>query len=262
MAWLEQQRAGRDQEADRVLDGVDVVDEALGGDEVEHRAVVVERRPRRERDPRRPQDHARRAGDPERLEDVHARVALVEVASTVSLSDSTAETMKAQPSATSSGSSPRLARRCSILAVASKVSCGNSAWSARATAIAWPGPLRKSGSPNVMCGAPAATSCRTSARTTSSGTTKNLPPYTGGMGQCRQSACSPGSLRRSPPAPAGRPVPASRISRATAALRRGTGNASRARCGAARRGRLIAAEPLGQLDEGAPAPRPLPSRRR
>src|SRR5438445_278253 len=54
----EQERARRHQEPDRVLDGIDVVDEPLVGDEVEYLPVVVERRPGRERHPGRAERHA------------------------------------------------------------------------------------------------------------------------------------------------------------------------------------------------------------
>ena len=52
---------------------------------------------------------------------------------------------------------------------------GHSACSASTIAIAWPGPLKKSGSPNVMCCAPAATWRRMSSSTTSCCTTRNTP---------------------------------------------------------------------------------------
>ena len=57
------------------------------------------------------------------------------------------------------------------------------------------GPLRKSGSANVTCFAPIATSWATSLTTTSSGTTRKRPSYTG---RATDSACKPASSRGSP----------------------------------------------------------------
>src|SRR5438132_1685318 len=101
---------------------------------------------------------------------------LARFASTVSESDSAAVTMNAQPRSASSRRRARWFSRCSTFAVKSNVTEGSSACSARATATAWPGPFRKSGSPNVMCDAPASTCWRMSASTTSRGTTKKRPP--------------------------------------------------------------------------------------
>ena len=75
--------------------------------------------------------------------------------------------------------------------VASNVSRGCSARIAATMRRAWVGPLKKSGSPNEMCSAPAATCCRTSARTTSRGTIRKRPSYTGTMGQWRQRCLQP-----------------------------------------------------------------------
>src|SRR5207244_1103771 len=94
--------------------------------------------------------------------------------------------MNAQPRSASSRRRARWFSRCSTFAVKSNVTEGSSACSARATATAWPGPFRKSGSPNVMCGAPASTCWRMSASTTSRGTAKKRPPETGGIGQGRR----------------------------------------------------------------------------
>ena len=84
------------------------------------------------------------------------------------------------------------------------------------------GPFRKSGSVNVMCRAPAATCRRMSSSTTSGGTTKNRPPYTGGMGQCRHSCRQP---RLVSTAPATRRSP----SRSNAAYRASAGRPDAAR---------------------------------
>ncbi len=97
---------------------------------------------------------------------------LCSLSRTVSLSDSTADTTNAQPRARSSGNRPRYFRMCSILIVASKVTSGNSSCSARTIRSECVGPLRKSGSPNVMCRAPARTCWRTSARTVSRATAR------------------------------------------------------------------------------------------
>ena len=56
---------------------------------------------------------------------------------------------------------------------------------------AWPGPLKKSGSPNVMCSAPAATCRRMSSSTTSGCTTRKTPRYTGTTGQWRHRCLQP-----------------------------------------------------------------------
>jgi len=58
-----------------------------------------------------------------------------------------------------------------------------SRWRARTIPSAWLGPLKKSGSPKVMCWAPAATWRRMSSSTTSCCTTRKAPLYTGTMGQ-------------------------------------------------------------------------------
>ena len=53
------------------------------------------------------------------------------------------------------------------------------------------GPLKKSGSPNEMCCAPAATCARTSSSTTSTGIARNAPRYTGTIGQWRHRCLQP-----------------------------------------------------------------------
>ena len=53
------------------------------------------------------------------------------------------------------------------------------------------GAFRKSGSPNVRCCAPAATSCATSFNTDASSATRTRPSYTTGTGQCRQRCAQP-----------------------------------------------------------------------
>ena len=96
--------------------------------------------------------------------------------STSSLSDSTAETTKAQPSAASSGK--MLAPLQNMLDLDRRVE-GH----VRELRVQRPresserfGPFRKSGSPKVMWRAPAATCARISASTISRGTTKKRPP--------------------------------------------------------------------------------------
>jgi hypothetical protein len=103
-------------------------------------------------------------------------VPVLEIRQHVSLRDSTAETMNTQPSAASSGKITRRSRMCSTLAVQSKLSAGNSSCMTRTIASEWPGPFRRSGSPNVMWRAPERTRRRMSARTIPRGTTKNRPP--------------------------------------------------------------------------------------
>ena len=76
---LQQQRAGRHEQAHRVLHGIHVMDQAFVFDEAEHGAIVVERRPRRERYPRRPKRDARGVHGAQRLAHVGARVTLVEM---------------------------------------------------------------------------------------------------------------------------------------------------------------------------------------
>ena len=226
-----------------------MIDQALVEDEVEHRPVVAERRPRGEGHPGGPEGDARLAHDRTRVT-TSARVwPLSRCRSTVSLSDSTADTTNAQPSARSSGRIARCRRRCSTFAVKSKVTRGNAAWRPRATASACRGPLRKSGSPNVTWVAPARTCWRTSASTTSTGTTKKRPPYTGGIGQCRQRCLQP-RLASTYPTSSCRPSRSSRAYslRDGSPARLGTGNGSRARCGAA--GRAAVPTP----DRGRPTP--------
>ena len=75
---VQQQRAGRDQQADRELDRIDLLLEIVLADEPAQRQVVVDRRERRERDERRPQRDAGTAHDRQRLAHVGARVPLVE----------------------------------------------------------------------------------------------------------------------------------------------------------------------------------------
>src|SRR3990172_329765 len=60
----QQGRAGRDQEPQRELDRVHLVDQPFPLDELEHLEVVLERRPRRERDPGRPEGDSRPAHHP------------------------------------------------------------------------------------------------------------------------------------------------------------------------------------------------------
>ena len=76
---VQQERARWDQEADRVLHGIDGVDEVVRIDELQQLPVVVEGRPRREGHPRRTQRDAGRAHGAERGLDVGAGVSLVEV---------------------------------------------------------------------------------------------------------------------------------------------------------------------------------------
>ena len=94
-----------------------------------------------------PERDARLAHGPASASTTSARVwPLSRCASTVSLSDSTAETTKRQPSAGQLRQERRGARsRCSTFAVKSKVTSGNSACSARATASAWPRPVEEVG---------------------------------------------------------------------------------------------------------------------
>src|SRR3989304_5972813 len=89
---------------------------------------------------------------------------------------------------------------CCTLTVASKLTCGNSACSARTSLSAWVGPLKKSGSPNEMCCAPLATWPRMSAITTGTGTMRNFPWYTGTTGQWRHRCLQP-RLPSANPAP-------------------------------------------------------------
>jgi len=106
-------------------------------------------------------------------------------ASTASSNDSKAEITRVQPPAASGASRSRCAIRCSTLIVASKVTRGNSPFRASTTRRAWVGPLRKSGSPNETWVAPQATCWRMSAITTSTGTARKRPRYTGTTGQWR-----------------------------------------------------------------------------
>src|SRR5437764_9629455 len=71
---LSQERARRHEEPDRVLYGIDGVDELMALDEVEKIPVVVERRPRRERHPGRARGDAGRADGTKGLDEVRARV--------------------------------------------------------------------------------------------------------------------------------------------------------------------------------------------
>src|SRR5882762_6478616 len=72
---------------------------------------------------------------------------------------------------------------CWILMVASNVTSGNAACKARASLRPWVGPLKKSGSPKEIWVAPSPTCCRMSSITTSAGTMRNFPWYTGTTGR-------------------------------------------------------------------------------
>src|SRR5262245_19486516 len=76
---LEQQRPGRNQQPDRILHGIDGVDEPVRFDEVQELAIILERGPRRERHPGGPEREAGLAREPDHGLDVRARVPLVEV---------------------------------------------------------------------------------------------------------------------------------------------------------------------------------------
>ena len=111
--------------------------------------------------------------------------------------------------------------------VASNVTPGNASCNARASLSPCVGPLKKSGSPKETCVAPSLTCCAMSSSTTSTGTMRNLPWYTGTTGQCRHRCLQPrlpsakprrGWIR--PAAPGGR---SARV--AGRPLRSGTSNA-------------------------------------
>ena len=195
----------------------------------------------------------------ERDLDVGARVVLLQVVSTVSLSDSTAEIMNsAAERAPAREDAPRCSRMCSTLAVKSKVSAGTRACSAaRRPSARAPGPLRKSGSPKVMCVAPAATCRRMSSSTTSGGHDEEAPAVdrrdraVATQVQAAAAGLDVAGRRR-----AARCAPVSRTSPAAAGGRgRAAGSASRARCGRARAGRAAARRGRGRsVPPRAPRP--------
>ena len=154
--------------------------EIVGADEPAQLQVVVQRRPGREGDERRPQRHAGAAHDRERARHVGGAVPLgqrVEHAVGQRL-DGADDEQRAQPPR-ARGSARRARTMCSTLAVKLKVTSGCSACSARAMRSACFGPLRKSGSPKSMWRAPAAICARASSSTTSAGTAKKRPVVDG-----------------------------------------------------------------------------------
>ena len=122
---------------------------------------------------------------------------------------------------------------CSTLAVKLKVTFGCSACSARAMRSACVGPLRKSGSPKSMWRAPVAICARASSSTTSAGTAKKRPPYTGGIGQCRHRCLQP-RVASTWPATRCSPAIASRAYFASAGSARAIGHQRGAAAGRAR----------------------------
>ena len=78
LPMLGQPRARRDQQTDGVLHRIHVIDQPVRLDEVKHLAVVLDRRPRRERDPRGTEGNAGIADRVERGDDLFARVLFVE----------------------------------------------------------------------------------------------------------------------------------------------------------------------------------------
>ena len=139
---------------------------------------AVGRRPRRERDEGRRQRQSRRAaGVDGPLGVCRACAPSSAVASTSSSNDSKALVTRTQPVSPSAAAAASTWRT-QVLDLDGDVvgEAGESRVpSASTTAIACRGPLRKSGSPKVMCVAPASTCCAMSASTTSDGHDAKLP---------------------------------------------------------------------------------------
>ena len=153
---LQQRRAGRHEQADRELHRIDVLDQIVLGDEVEQLQVVV-----RAWSTGVKATKVGRIGmpavvqDAQRLRDIGARVALLRGGAAPRRSATRPPRRRRRsPARASSGKSSRRSRMCSTLIVASKVTSGNSACSARTIASECSGPFRKSGSPKVMWRAP------------------------------------------------------------------------------------------------------------
>src|SRR5205823_5173227 len=75
---IQEIRTRRDQQADRVLYRVDIVDQIVLLDERQHIEVIAERGPRGEGYPGRPRRDARGADDPDGLDDLRSGVVLLQ----------------------------------------------------------------------------------------------------------------------------------------------------------------------------------------